>query len=242
MKLRRFRCGWAVRSALAGTVAAVLAGSAVLAQQQPKLPVPVPQPGVPEIFSIEGEYVRVAYNNEGFLSLGYRVANGEVGKEWILLEIGATLRDGVPNYTLKREHLQLQTPDGRMIPLPTQADYLKADLRMQEQRAQANADSINYFPPRARDACRLGFFAPPGARAMSYDQVELSPSRACVGRVYFRIPGGLKHGQHFLVVQFAKSIVKAPFRIVTPEEAKTLAKDWKDIRKELEKVFKGGGT
>ena len=62
-----------------------------------------------------------------------------------------------------------------------------------------------------------------------------------MGRVYFRIPGGLKYGQHFLVVQFAKSVVKAPFRIVTPEEAKILAKDWKDIRKELEKVFKSGG-
>jgi hypothetical protein len=219
-----------------------MAAPAVLAQQQQKVLPPVPQPGVPEIFSIEGEYVRVAYNNEGFLSLGYRVANENVGKEWILLEMGATLRDGVPNYTLKREHLQLQTPDGKMIPMPTQSDYLNADLRSQEMRAQTNPDSINYFPPSARDACRIGFFSPQGARTMSYNEVELSPRRGCVGRVYFKIPGGLKYGQHFLVVQFAKSVVKAPFRIVTPEEAKTLSREWKDIKKELEKVFKGGGN
>ena len=227
------------RMAIALAAAVMLATAGSFAQQ--KLPVPVPQPGVPEIFSIEGEYVRVAYNNEGFLSLGYRVANQSVGSEWILLEMGMTLRENVPNYTLKREHVSIQTPDGKLIPMPSQSEYLSADLRSQEMRAAAMPESINYFPPTANQACRIGFFAPQGSRAMSYNEVELSSNRACAGRIYFKIPGGLKYGQHFVVVQFAKSVVKAPFRIVTADEAKILAKDWKDIKKELEKVFKKGG-
>jgi hypothetical protein len=147
----------------------------------------------------------------------------------------------MPNYKLKREHISIQTPDGKLIPMPSQTEYLSADLRSQEMRAAAMPESINYFPPSANQACRLGFFAEQGSRAMSYNEVELSSNRACAGRIYFKIPGGLKYGQHFVVVQFAKSVVKAPFRIVTADEAKTLAKDWKDIKKELEKVFQKGG-
>ena len=48
-----------------------------------------------------GQYVRVAYNNEGFVSLGYRVAQQAVGEEWMLLEVGLTVRTP-KNHTLKR--------------------------------------------------------------------------------------------------------------------------------------------
>ena len=39
----------------------------------------------------------------------------------MLLEIGVHLRDGVPDYTLKRDALSLETPDGKTLPLPTVA-------------------------------------------------------------------------------------------------------------------------
>lgn len=223
------------RIGLAAVLAVVLASGGSSAQQAP---VKMPQPGVPEIFTLEGEYVRVAYNNEGYVSLGYRVANQAVGEEWFLLEIGATLRDNIPNFVLKRDALSIETPDGKTIPMSSQRDYLNADLRAQEMRAKALPESISYFPPNATSACRLGFFAEQGSRAMSYDQVELSASRACLGRIYFRVPGGLKYGQHFLSVRFNKSVVKVPFRIVTKEEEKTLAKTWKDIKKQVDDAFK----
>ena len=70
----------------------------VLAQEPPK--VKMPQPGVPQIMTLEGRYVRAAYNNEGYAILGYRsVQQSGVGEPWMLLEVGFALRDGVPNYT-----------------------------------------------------------------------------------------------------------------------------------------------
>src|SRR5262245_47343202 len=69
-----------------------------------------PQPTVPEMFTIEGQYVRVAYNNEGFATLGYRTAQNSIGNEWILLNTGITMMKDVKDYVLKRENLTLKTP------------------------------------------------------------------------------------------------------------------------------------
>ena len=132
------------------------------ARQQPT--VQIPKPGVPEIMTLEGMYVRAAYNNEGYAILGYRLANLSIGEEWMLIEFGTTVRDGVPNYTLKRDALSLETPDGKTIPMATNAEYLKVDLRAMQNREKVQRDSINYFPPSASRACRIGFFAEVGSR------------------------------------------------------------------------------
>ena len=44
--------------------------------------------------------------------------------------------------------------------------------------------------------------------------------------------------QHWLNVQFEKSLGASAFRILTEEEEKKLSKSWKDIKKEHEKAFK----
>jgi hypothetical protein len=210
----------------------------VAAQQNQKPTVEIPKPGVPQIMTIEGEYVRIAYNNEGFVTLGYRVVNESIGQEWALLEIGATVRSGVPNYMLKREALSVETPDGKTIPLATNDEFLSQNLDALKNRANVMRDSINYFPPGASQACRIGFFAELGATARDWDQVELSPRRACAGRIYFRIPGGIKHGQHWLNVKFANSLVRVPFRVFTDEEKKTIRKNYGDIKKQVEEAMK----
>ena len=40
-------------------------------QTQQKPIVPLPEPGVPEIMTMEGTFVRAVYNNEGYVILGY---------------------------------------------------------------------------------------------------------------------------------------------------------------------------
>jgi hypothetical protein len=207
--------------------------------QPPK--VEIPKPGVAQIMTIEGEFVRVAYNNEGYISLGYRVANNSLGEEWMLIEIGATMREGKPNFKLTREAISLETPDGTTIPLPTNSEYRQADLRALEKRSTVVRDSINYFPPGASSACRIGFFAPIESREMAYDQVELSWQRGCLGRLYFKVPGGIKLGQHWLNVKFPDSLVRVPFRSLTEEERKMLSKNYGDIRKQVQDAFKKKG-
>jgi len=211
-----------------------LASGSALAQEKIK----TPEPGVPEFFTLQGQFVRIAYNNEGYVSLGYRLANQSVGEEWMLLEIGVTLRKPTENHLLKRGGITLQTPDMKTIPLPSNKEYQGAGLMGLDRRAKTVRDPINYFPPDANRACAIVFFTQLDNRAMPHEQVDLSWQRACVGRVFFKIPGGIQHGQHWLTVQFAKSVVRVPFRILTKEEEKEFAGKWKDIKKEHEKAFK----
>jgi len=202
--------------------------------QQPT--VQIPQPGVPQIMTIEGNFVRAAYNNEGYVILGYQVVNRSVGDEWVLLEVGMTLRDKVPNYTITRQSISLDTPDGKNLPLPTVTEQ-RANVRGIQQRAKVQRDSINYFPPGASRACGLLFFPDLGSRALPYDETELSDDRACVGRLYFKIPGGIALGQYWLNVKFQNSTLRVPFKILTEEEEKFLSKNYKSIEKQVKEAF-----
>jgi hypothetical protein len=159
-----------------------------------------------------------------------------IGDEWLLLDFGVTLREGVPDYKLTRDALSLDTPDGN-VPLPSVQDYRAANLSALNNRAAIVRDSINYFPPSANRGCRIGFFSDVNSAGMSWDNVELTSTRACVGRLYFRVPGGIKYGQHFLNIKFEKSTVRVPFRILTKDEEKTLEEHYGSIEKQVKEAF-----
>ncbi len=228
------------------TKTAVLIGLTVLwilqtpgdlrAQEKPV--VKIPESGVSQIMTMEGKFVRAAYNNEGYVILGYQLVNRSIGEDWVLLEVGMTVRDRVPDYTLRREALSLETPDGKTLPLPSVSEFRTANTSALQARSKVQRDSINYFPPSASRPCRIGFFSDLASPAMPYDEVTLSSQRACLGRLYFHVPGGIKYGQHWLNVKFEKSLVRVPFRILTEEEEKLLSKNYKDISKQVKDAFK----
>ena len=148
-----------------------------------------------------------------------------------------TVLDDVHDYTLTRDALSLETPDGRTIPLATVSEHRSGNTRALQLREKVQRDSINYFPPSAHRGCRIGFFAPLEVPATAWDTVELSSERGCVGRLFFKIPGGITYGQHWLNVKFEKSVVRVPFRILTAEEQKTLNKHYKSIEKQVKEAF-----
>src|SRR4051794_2471977 len=104
------------------------------AQSQQPPAIQMPQPGVPQIMTLEGNFVRAAYNNEGYVIIGYQIVNRSIGEEWVRLEMGTTILDGVPDYKLTREALTLDTPDGKTVPLASLEDYRKANLQAMESR------------------------------------------------------------------------------------------------------------
>ena len=208
------------------------------AQAQATPTVQIPQGGVPQILTIEGKFVRAAYNNEGYVILGYQAYNRSIGEDWMLLEVGMTVRDKVPNYKITREAISLELPDGKTLPLPTVTEQRSGNVQGIQQRAKVQRDSINYFPPGASRACGLLFFPDLGSRALPYDETELSDDRACVGRLYFKIPGGIALGQYWLNVKFQNSLLRVPFRILTEEEEKFLSKNYKSIEKQVKEAFK----
>ena len=229
-----------MRSVAAVLVAGSLAAAASLQAGGPQQPaVQIPQPGVPEIMTLEGKFVRVAYNNEGYVILGYQIANRTVGDDWIMLDVGLTLMERTPDYRLKREAISLDTPDAT-LPLPSIEEYRQNEAKLQglQQRLKVQRDSIDYFPPWTNGANRLGFFADLGSRALPWNEAEVTKNRACLGQLYFHVPGGTKYGQYWLNVKFAQSTVRVPFRLLTKEEEKTLGKNYGSIKKQVDNAFK----
>ena len=76
MREKRNVLAW---TAAAGLLCVGLVGAVSAAEQEP-LKMKIPEPGVPQIMTMEGRYVRVAYNNEGYAILGYRAASLSVGE------------------------------------------------------------------------------------------------------------------------------------------------------------------
>ena len=227
--------GRAIRVAVLVASVALCTG-AVFAQDIKK-----PEPTVPEIFTLTGEFVRIAYNNEGYVTLGYRVANDSVADDWMLLEIGVTMRAPTKAQKMTRDSLSLLLPDGSTIGLATQKEFAEAGhLPALNQRGNMIRDSSNYFPVNVDKPCVIGFFSDPTSRARSiaFDEVELSSNRACMGRIFFKVPGTIQTGQHFLLVKFDNSMIEVPFRILTKAEEKEFKKNWKSLKKEHDAEYK----
>ena len=207
--------------------------------QEPAAPtVQIPQPGVPQVITMEGKFVRASYNREGYVILGYQASNRSIGEEWMLLEVGMTILDNVPDQKLTRDAISLETPDGKTIPLPSISEQRGGSVQAIQQRAKVQRDSINYFPTRASKPCALLFYPDLGARSVPFDEVELTNDRACLGRLYFHIPGGIAYGQHWLNVKFQNSLVRVPFRILTDDEEKFFSKNYKSIEKQVKDAFR----
>ncbi len=229
-----------------GAVAALLAAAALSLPASAQIKptgalegLSVPKPEVDEIFNALGETVRVAYNNEGYAVMSYKMAQQEVGKNWILLNVGLTLRAGAKDYRMMRDAFSIKTPDGTILPLATQPEYASDPyLRALNQRAKMTKDPINYFPPGPNRPCAIKFFSDVEGPGLAYDYVEMSDTRACLGRLYFKVPGGIKTGQYWLNVKFANSTIQVPFRIFTEAEQKDFRKQWEDLAKALEDSYK----
>ena len=179
----------------------------------------------------KGTFVRIAYNDEGWVTLGYRAANHSVGEEWMVLQVGLALQQGVSSQTVKRSDIALLTPGPKVVTLASQDDFQEAGyLRGLSRRAGVARDPVDYFPAGVTSAGILTFFANPtgdsGAR-LARDEVELGPNRACVGRLYFHLPDGIELGSYNLGVKFTHTLIRVPFRIMTSEEEKELEKKLK---------------
>ncbi len=231
-------------TALLGVIAAIVIGigTHAVTAQQPEMT--APQPTVPGVFTIRGEFVRIAYNNEGWITLGYREANNSlVGGDWLMLEVGLTVRKPTKAQTITRDRFTVKLADGTTVPLATQKEYMGGGyLRAVNMRANTIRDSIGYFPGDAHQACPMSFFSDPSnsVSRLSFDEFEVSHQRACLGRLFFKLPEGKKveTGQYWLNVQFDGSEVQTPFRIMTKEEEKYFRKNWKNLKKEHEAFLK----
>jgi hypothetical protein len=191
---------------------------------------------------VPGTFVRVASTEDGWVTLGYRLANETVGDEWMLLEVVLALPQGTQETAIKRTDIALVAPGPKVVQVATQAEYQKANFLMAlNRRSEITRDPINYVPNNATASRPLNFFgdpSKPGTAAVGRDQVSLTDRFSAAGRLFFHVPGGIQLGTHNLNVVFANSTVKVPFEIMTKEQVKEFEKKLKEAEKEAKKKKK----
>jgi len=196
----------------------------------------------PAQVQIAGVFVRRAFNEEGMVVVGFHTANDTVGQEHLMLEVAmTTLNDH--RITIPSQNLRLITPAGEVLSLMSQEYFLQHanELAMLGALADTQSDSLNYLPKAANVLCPIRFFSDPsdGGTGIVSDALNMSPEHACVGRVYFEIPGGTQYETYALAIKFDETILQVPFRLMTKEEVVEFRQSWKKKMKSSKKSKDG---
>jgi hypothetical protein len=173
--------------------------------------VPTGTPGVDRV----GKYLLRHTGPEATVVISYRFATNNLGEPWLILDMAAS---GEKRTTteIKREGVFVMTPKGDKIALPTQREFAQAypELQSMIRRASVASEPLDYFgADRAR--CLIEFFAIPGTRTTN-DVLYVNNRRACSGRLYFPVPGGVEAGGWIFGIDLEESRIRIPF-ILEPE-------------------------
>lgn len=143
------------------------------------------------------------------LALSYRFADINLGMDWLLLDVAVTGAKRL-SVELKREKISLRTPDGEIVPLPSQEELGEAfsSIRAANQRADVAAEPLRYWG--GRRLCTLNFLVEPGSNIVMRS-IWVNDERWCVGRLYFPLAKGVQPGRYELRVDLPESKVRVPF-------------------------------
>jgi hypothetical protein len=168
---------------------------------------PTETPGVERISPTVLRYT----GPETMIVFGYRFAKANPAEEWLLLDVAIT-GNGPSAVELDRGDIFVLTPSGTRILLATQQQFGAAYGQLQSLivRADAAADSLDYFP--GRRPCQLRLFAAPGT-GVPNTLVSLNDQRVCSGRLFFQVPAGVQQGRWVLGIDLPETDVRIPFEI-----------------------------
>jgi hypothetical protein len=168
--------------------------------------VPTETPGVERL----GQYILRAKGAQADVVVAYRYASLNLGNEWLLLEVALSSPAG-QSAEFRREGIWVITPDGVRVPAASQKAFGEAFRTIQNQITQANVvrDPMDYFPPN-RVKCSLQLYVAPG-EGVVFDKVAVNDRRACEGKLFFYIPGGVQPGRYVLGMEVAEDEIRIPF-------------------------------
>ncbi len=143
--------------------------------------------------------------------LGYRFAAGNLGEDWLILDLAMSGAAGEA-VEVQRRDISLRTPGGQTVPLATQEEFSGEFGRLQSRiyRSLVAADPLDYWAGRM--PCDLGFFKGPG-EGVAFDSVTVNDRRVCSGKLFFFVPGGTQAGTYTLVIALPETEVRIPFRL-----------------------------
>ena len=126
-----------------------------------------------------------------------------LGDGWLIL--AAELQSATGSPTVARDAISARTPDGRTLPLITQARFREGYglRRTRVERALADLPRVLRLDDLQRP-CDRWFLAGP-FEGFAVDRVYLSAFSVCAGVLVFEVPGGVQPGTWRLVVELPES-------------------------------------
>ena len=169
-------------------------------------------PAVAQDVEVErkGKY-RIWYTSPDLrVELDYHWADRHLGDEHLILKLAmAAGSRGV--VSVARDAVQVQTPEGHVLSLPTQDEFRRMLGKVRVALERENA----WGPPASRFSGSLGrsaewFYSPPGAY-FDRNTVFPSPAQYCSGPLVFLVPGGVQPGGWVLSLDLEESTARIPF-------------------------------
>ena len=159
----------------------------------------------PHAVAYEGPEIEVAVN---FLQ-----ANGAIGEQWLIVVAYLAGVQGGDVTLVSRSAVSVRTPDGRQLPLVTQAEYRSAygKIRTRIQRALSTAGSFRTVGGSHRP-CGRWFLEDP-VKGIGRDEMQIGRNEECSGPLVFSVPGGVQPGRWRLVIELEESRVDLPFEL-----------------------------
>lgn len=147
---------------------------------------------------------------EGVVS--YKFATANLGDEWLIisLAVGGLRGEAIE---IRQEAISVRTPDGRVIVLPTQEEFIKAYPELQSTLRRAAVASEPLEATRGgRRPCELTFQRIPGT-GTTRKSVWVTQRDLCVGQLTFPVRGGVQPGRWKLAIELEESVFEIPFQL-----------------------------
>ena len=140
-------------------------------------------------------------------------AERDLGGEWLILV--AHLRGAHSSGITKihRRDISVRTPDGRRLPLITQAEFREAyhEIHSRVRRAVSSSAPLSMYDEDRRLCDRWFLEEPVGGFAQ--DEIAISTFEECWGPLVFKVTGGVQPGRWRLVIEFEESTADIPFHL-----------------------------
>ncbi|HNX51770.1 MAG TPA: hypothetical protein PLS53_14250 [Thermoanaerobaculaceae bacterium] len=144
------------------------------------------------------------------VAVSYRFAKLSPKGSWLLLDTSMT--SAADPVEIVRGAIEVRTPTGEVVPLASQEDFNQDYHLLAASIARANVtrEPMNYLLPHRYRPMRL--FAD-RRLGVVFQSVWLDSRHDDLGRLYFRLPGGVQKGSYELLIKLAKGDVVIPFVI-----------------------------
>ncbi len=154
-------------------------------------------------------------------------AEKDLGGDWLILvaHLRGTHSGGIT--TIHRRDISVRTPDGRRLPLITQAEFREAyrEIHSRVRRAVSSSaplsgygeDYLSSSAPLSGYGedyrpCDRWFLAEP-VGGFAQDEVAINTFEVCWGPLVFQVPGGVQPGRWRLVIELEESTADIPFEL-----------------------------